>query len=353
MDVFKPEIVGLDFIAPLKKIFLRIFLPVVVFLFILNSCFVDVGPNEFGIKQVNIGFRPGVQKRVYSTGLHFIMPFGFEYMHRFPRDMQVFELTTSPVTAARGARLEKAAHIQTSDGFFVDVDVSVLYHIIDPYKVITTVGPGMLYEDNGIVPKVEPKLKEVLGELTTEEFYNSPLRVARAEKAKDLLNAELLGKGIRVEQVLIRYFYYSDEIQRNIEEKKLKDQLVFTNQSKAKASGEEAIVKKVREEGEANMRVKLEEGKAYIMERNAERDLYVRTKHAEGDLLIKLAEARKTELVNQAYQRKGSDKLVGLKMADVYKGLDVIMLPSSGKYGVNPLDLDGSLRMFGLDEGKE
>ncbi|MBU2101880.1 MAG: SPFH domain-containing protein, partial [Candidatus Omnitrophica bacterium] len=122
---------------------------------------------------------------------------------------------------------------------------------------------------------------------------------------------------------------------------------------KAKASGEEAIVKKVREEGEANMRVKLEEGKAYIMERNAERDLYVRTKHAEGDLLIKLAEARKTELVNQAYQRKGSDKLVGLKMADVYKGLDVIMLPSSGKYGVNPLDLDGSLRMFGLDEGKE
>ena len=80
--------------------------------------------------------------------------------------------------------MEKAAHIQTSDGFFVDVDVSILYHIADPYKVITTIGPGRLYEDNGIIPKVESKLKETLGEMTTEEFYNSPLRAEKARKPR-------------------------------------------------------------------------------------------------------------------------------------------------------------------------
>ena len=327
--------------------------PLAVLATLFSSFFIYVKPNEYGIKQVNIGFHTGIQKKVYYTGLHFVVPFGTQSMHLFPRDIQVFELTNYTQTASRMARKEKAAHIQTSDGFFVDVDVSILYRIIDPYKLITTVGPGKLYEDNGIMPKVEPKLKEALGEMTTEEFYNSPLRAEKAEKAKRLLNDELASKGIRVENVLVRYFRYSDEIQRNIEEKKLKDQLVFTNQSKAKSSAEEAVVKKVKTEGEANIKIKLEEGKAYVVKKNAEKDLYVRKKKAEADLLISLAEAKKTELVNQAYQNRGSDKFVGLKMADVYKGLDVIILPSSGEYGINPLDLDNTLEMFGIKPEKE
>lgn len=338
-----------------KDFFTRVFLPMVPFivLFIFVTRFiVYIKPNEYGIKQVNIGFKSGIQDKVYGTGLHIVLPLGFQTMHRFPRDIQVFELTGYPDTASIDARREKAAHIQTSDGFFVTVDVSILYHITDPYKVITTVGPGKLYEDNGIIPKVEPKLKQALGELTTEEFYNSPLRVEKSNIAKALLNEELNPKGIQVDNVLVRYFLYSEEIQRNIEEKKLKDQLVFTNQSKAKSSAEEALVKKVRQEGEANIKVKLEEGKAYVMKKNAEKDLYVRSKMAEADLMIKVAEARKTELINQAYQKRGSDKLVGLRMAEVYKGLGVIMLPSSGPSGINPLNLQDSLRLFGVEQGK-
>ena len=321
--------------------------------FTFSQCFVYVKPNQFGIKQVNIGLKRGIQERVYAAGYHFLLPFGFEVMHRFPRNVQLLELTNSRDTAARGSRLERAAHIQTSDGFFVDVDVCVPYHIVDPYRVITTIGPGRLYEDNGIVVRAEAKLKEALGEMTTEEFYNSPLRVEKSLKAKELLNEEMRGKGIEVIQVLVRYFRYSDEFQRNIEEKKLKDQLVFTNQSKAKASGEEALVKKVKEEGEAKIKIKLEEGKAYTVKKNAEKDLYVRRKQAEGDLLVKLAEARKTERVNTAYQNQGSENLIGLKMADVYKGLDVIILPSGGAQGINPLDLDKSLQLFGVNPVKE
>lgn len=328
-------------------------IPFIVLFIFFARFFVYIKPNEFGIKQVNIGFKKGIQSKVYQTGYHFVIPFGVQLMHRFPRDLQVFEMTNFPITASRDARKEKAAHIQTSDGFFVDVDVSILYRIIDPYKVITTVGPGMLYEDNGIIPKVEPKLKEALGELTTEEFYNSILREERAKRTQQLLNVELLPKGIEIQHVLVRYFVYSEEIQRNIEEKKLKDQLVFTNQSKAKASAEEAVVKKVKTEGEAKIRVKLEEGKAYVMKKNAEKDLYVRTKMAEADLLVSLANAKKTELINQSYQNKGADKLIGLKMAEVYKGLDMILLSSSGPDGINPLNLEESLRMFGVGQGKE
>jgi hypothetical protein len=90
-----------------------------------------------------------------------------------------------------------------------------------------------------------------------------------------------------------------------------------------------------------------------VMKKDAEKSLYVRTKIAEADLLVNMADARKTELMNQAYQKKGSDKLVGLKMAEVYNGLDVIMLPSSGQYGINPLNLQDSIKLFGIDPGKE
>jgi regulator of protease activity HflC (stomatin/prohibitin superfamily) len=332
-----------------------------------------VRPNEFAIKQINIGMNSGIQERVYQSGFHVIAPFGMQKMYRFPKDIQVFELNDYLEIRAKSIQFnqglsreassyyedkkqqggsQKAAHIQTSDGFFVDVDVSVLYHIADPYKVITTVGPGQLYQTNGIVPKVEPKLKETLGEMTTEEFFNSQLRVMKAQQAQDMLNRELEPKGIKIDHVLVRYFKYSDELQKNIEQKKLQDQLVFTNQSKAKATGEEALVRKVREEGEANIKIRLEEGHAYVVKKNSERDLYVRSKHAEADLMIKLAEAKKKERINNAYQQKGSDKLVGLKMAEVLQGLSVIMLPSSGPSGFNPLNLEKDLELFGVKGGQ-
>src|SRR3989339_1452590 len=214
-----------------------------------NLFFVYVEPDEYGIKVNRIGLNRGVQKDIYHAGLTFVMPFGFQQIYKLPKGIQVLELTNFPSTASESARKDRAAHIQTSDGFFVDIDVSMLYHIKDPYLVFTTIGPGRLFEDNGIIPKAEPALKETLGKLTTEEFYNSPIRVQKTEEAKQRLNRELNPKGIEVDQVLVRYFKYSPEIQKNIEEKKLQDQMVFTNQSAARAAREEAELKKIVQEG--------------------------------------------------------------------------------------------------------
>lgn len=323
---------------------------IVAALFAVSSLFVYVQPNEYGIKVVKLGMSRGVQKKAYTAGLHLVIP-GIQQMHRLPRDIQVLELTNYPSTATKAARKDRVAHIQTSDGFFVDVDVSILYRIEDPYLVFTKIGPGRLFEDNGIIPKAEPALKETLGKLTTEDFYNSPLRVKKAQEARDKLNEELISKGIRVEQVLVRYFVYSPEIQKNIEEKKLQDQLVFTNQAAARAATEEAELKKIVQEGRVLVEVEIEMGQAYVTRKLAEKDLYVRTKKADANLLVKLAEAEKVRLKNDALKGVGSERMVGLKMADVYKGLDMIILPSDGSSGVNPLDLDNALRLFDVRKG--
>jgi regulator of protease activity HflC (stomatin/prohibitin superfamily) len=324
---------------------------IVLVIICYNLFFVYVRPDEYGIKVDRVGMNPGVQKEVYHAGLAFMLPFGLQQMFRLPKGIQVLELTNFPETAARAARKDRAAHIQTSDGFFVDLDVSMIYHIKDPYLVFTTIGPGNLFEDNGIIPKAEPALKETLGKLTTEEFYNSPLRVEKAEEAKKTLNNELNLKGIEVDQVLVRYFKYSQEIQKNIEEKKLQDQMVFTNQSAARAAKEEAQLKKIVQEGKVISAVELEKGKAYVTRKIAEKDLYVRSKKAEADLQVKLAEAERVRLKNEALKGVGSERMVGLKMADAYKGLDVIVLPSDGPAGVNPLNLNNALQLFDVRKG--
>jgi len=312
-------------------------------------CITYVRPNEYGIKAVRVpvlGAR-GVHKEVYRTGFHLVLkPFDFEEMYLFPKDLQVLDLTGAREESAREATVGKAAHIQTSDGFFVDVDVSILYKIADPYLVFTRLGIGRSFENNGIVPKAEPVLKQTLGELTTEEFYNSPLRSAKTQLAKELLNRDLAEYGLQIDQVLVRYFRYTEEIQKNVEEKKLKDQLVFKNQAEGRAATEGAKLKKVIQQGQATVDIKLQEGRAYITTKDAERDLYVRTKQAEADLLVKLAEAKKTQLRNDALQGAGSDRMVGLKMAEVYKGLELIVLPSDGTNGVNPLNLDQTMKLF-------
>jgi hypothetical protein len=110
-------------------------------------------------------------------------------------------------------------------------------------------------------------------------------------------------------------------------------------------------LKKIIQEGTVISAVELEKGKAYVTRKIAERDFYVRKKKAEANLLVKLAEAERVRLKNESLKGIGAERMVGLKMADAYKGLDVIMLPSDGPHGVNPLNLNNTLQLFDVRKG--
>lgn len=348
---FKPRVPKFNVKMPGKmSAVIAIFFGIIIVIYVgIRFLFTYVEPYEFGIKEVRLGISSGIQEKIYMPGYAFRVPFK-DTIYRFPRHVQVIKLTETGEQRFQSQHIDPMAMIQTSDGFFVDVDVSILYRIVDPYLLITTLGKGTAYLNKGIIPKVQPALKRTLGELTTEEFYDSPLRVAKAQAAKELLNKDLAINGLEVEEVLIRFFRYTPEIQSNIEEKKLQDQLVFKNQSEARAAIELAQVKRVTEEGAANVQITLEEGNAYRVEKEAERDLYVRMKRAQADLLVQLAEAKRTELKNNAMQAVGADRAVALEMAEVLRGLDVIILPSGGANGMNPLDLDGIVKLFGVED---
>lgn len=311
-----------------------------------SCCTVYVEPGQVGVKQVVLGPGQGVHQDVYGPGLHFLTP-GAERMHRFPADLQILEMTdVNPAKETINARLVPPIKIQTSEGYTVSVDVAVLYRIDDAYKVMTQIGPGRLYEDQAVIPRAEQQLRRELGELDAEDFYKGDKREKAAAEVQRQLTEELAPKGIHITHVLVRQYRYDERYQQAIEQRKIQDQTVFKNQAEAAAAQEEARRNKIIAEGEASSQVERARGDAEVKKLQSEADLYKRTKESEGRLKVELAKAQGTELENKALRVAGSENLVGLKMADTLKGVHVVVLPSDGEGGTNPLDLNALLKRF-------
>jgi regulator of protease activity HflC (stomatin/prohibitin superfamily) len=307
---------------------------------------VTIEPDEFGIRQVYLGPSKGVQPAVFGPGVHLVVP-GYERIQVFPRDLQVLDLDDAEVAFVNGGHrlpadnlVAPSIHIQTSEGYQVTVDVTVLYRVVDPYVVVTRVGPGRLYETKIVQRSADQILRKHLGRLDAEDFYDEDMRMTATDDARKDLDSELTQWGVQVWGVLIRGYSYDQRYQAAIEQRKVQDQNVFKNQAEAIAASREAEKNRVIAEGQAKIAVEGERGNAEVRKINADADLYYRQKIAEGDLKRALAEAQGTKLENDALQQAGASNLVGQKMANVLAGTRVIVVPTTGPDAMNPLDLE-------------
>lgn len=335
----------------LKFLFWRrkVIVPLVIvwMIYQLTSCAtVYVGPAEIGVRQVYYGSGSGIHKVPLATGTHFVVP-GYERVHVFPTDMQSLDKTAlAEHSAHEHGRTTEPIHIQTSDGYQVTVDATILYRISDPYLVITKVGPGKLYEDSVVIPRSDQALRKALGELNSEEFYQGPKRILQTKQAFEALKPELEQKGIELVKILVRLITYDQAYQHQIEQRKIQDQVVFRNRAEQAAAKEEAHKRQVISQGQAAVRVELEKGKREVAEILADANLYRRQKAADGDLLAKTAQASGTELENKALEGAGAQSMVGQRLAEVLRGIKVIIVPSTGQGGTNPLNIGELLRQF-------
>jgi regulator of protease activity HflC (stomatin/prohibitin superfamily) len=309
------------------------------------SCSTYIPPNKVGIRQVYYGGQAGIRSQIYGPGLHFVAG-GVERLHVFPHDLQVINFSDSPSELSREQRAAPSIKIQTSDGYNVQLDVTVLYRLVDPYRVFVEAGPGRAFESRLVVPRADRIMRRTLGELNSEQFYQGPKRIEKARAAHDQLVAELAPYGIQVDAVLVRGYVYDSKYQQLIEGRKIKDQTVFLRQAEAKAAIEQRKRDTIVAEGKAAQETELSRGKAEVEKLRAQADLYERQRAAEGRLLVELADAKGTALENSALQGAGNENLVGLKMADALKGVKVLVLPSDGKEGTNPLDVGALLKKF-------
>jgi regulator of protease activity HflC (stomatin/prohibitin superfamily) len=326
---------------------------VVLFVGLYAACTRYIRPDEFAVKQVDVPVpfitgAAGIQTNIHHTGTHWLLP-GCEKFIVFPKNLRVVTLHNrgrSGELPEEFVRYEDAAHIQTSDGFFINLDVSILYRVIDPYRVIREFGAGTLYEQNGIVTQVEPTLKATMGTLHPEDFFDSDKRVAKQEESRERFNEFLGPRGLRVEHVLIRYPQYHEAVQARIEARNIQEQTRQKNIEEAKLAQAQGVLSEVEQQGEATRSIKLMEASNYVTRINAQMDAYRRKRASEADKVIALAGAEKQRMINEAYQGQGAERLVGLEWAKVLNGLDTIVLQSGGANGFNPFDVDALMKQL-------
>ena len=325
-----------------SKIFWIAAVPLLIAYCGAGACWTYVPPNIVAVKQVIYGSSAGIRKDLYRCGLHLIVP-GVERLYFFPQELQVVNFSDSSSEVSVSSKSAPAVKLLTSDGYSVTLDVSILYRIEDAYRVFTEAGPGRGYEDKLVVPRVDRILRKTLGELNAEEFYAGPKRIDKSKAAHDQLAAELKPYGIRLEALLVRRYQYDQKYQALIEGRKVKDQTVFWRQAEAQAEIEKRKRDTIIAEGAAAAQTELQRGESEIQKLHAEANLYERQQAAKGKLLVETAEAQGTKLESDAYLSAGAENLVGLRMAEVLKGVRVLVLPSDGKDGLNPLDIGALL----------
>ncbi|HZF10030.1 MAG TPA: SPFH domain-containing protein [Thermoanaerobaculia bacterium] len=285
---------------------------VLVPLFFLRAClFTYVPPDQIGMRQVAFGPGKGLQKELVYPGYRRQVS-GYEQVRIFPRNVQAVEFTNNPAETGAGHRKIGAIKVPTIDGYPVDVDVTVLYRIADPYLVVSRFGFGDAYEENVVVRFTDPLVKQYLGTLFAEQFYAEE-RLRHIHDLKVALTQRLKENGLALEDVLIRQYDYPETFQTLTEQKKVQDQKVLAERQIAKQNEVQTRLNQVSAEGQNLINVKTAEFQAQITEINAKQNLYERQKRAEADLLIKSAEAAGTEQINRAMEGAGSSKLLRLR----------------------------------------
>ncbi len=252
--------------------------------------------------------------------------------------------------------------IKTVDGSDVYVALKVQYKINTDMaeEIVTTSGLGDNYKHMWARDYIRSKCRNYLGELTTEEFYDASKRDVKILLAQQDINKRLASFGIVIDSIVIPQkprFY--KEYEAMIKKKKLADQAVLEEKSKALAAKQKQHTLIVEENNIKNVAVEQYEGEmeqklisakaagekakqgsdAYFDKEviGAEATLYQLKKNSSGILARKKAEAEGIQALKKALEGEGGRNMVKMEYAKKLKNIII-----TGK----PYTLQSSIERF-------
>jgi regulator of protease activity HflC (stomatin/prohibitin superfamily) len=315
-----------------------------------GSCTARVRPNEFGVEQRKFGLHTGIVPRTYGPGLYFIGP-GVT-MHMFPREIHVLEASydrdealrkagsevsgrVEAYFARRDALLGGATHrtidalnIQTSDGYAVTTDVTLLYTIEDPVRVAKDFGWGSLYVDAFVINTFRNGVLTTLGKMNAESFYDEAVRISAIQEAQSALGQRFAERGFKVERLLLRGFRYADTYEKSLETKKVAVQLTEKNRKESVVNEGKAKLKQIESKGNAAITIAESEVNARISKVKAEAELYSSQTRARADKEVNVASAEAKRLKAEALTQAGGRYVVALETARMFDNIEgAVMTP--------------------------
>jgi SPFH domain / Band 7 family len=271
-------------------------------------------------------------------------------------------LQTLDMTASEPDSPNCELKIKTVDGSDVYVPLTVQFKI-EPGQVIdviNTSGPGDEYKYKWARDYVRSICRNHLGELSTEEFYDSGKRQGKIAAAKKVINDKLTRRfGITIDSIIPQKPRFYKEYEEMIKKKKLADQAVLAEKSKANAAKQRQHTEVVQTTNKKNVAVEQFEGKmkekviaskaqgekirkaaeAYFdrITIGAEARFYESRKKATAILTAKKAEAEGIEAMKKALEGEGGVNMVKLEYAKKLKNI---------KFSGRPYAIDPGVRKF-------
>jgi regulator of protease activity HflC (stomatin/prohibitin superfamily) len=332
---------------------LRLFSVFVLVAVFYAACTARVRPNEWGVEQKKFGFTRGIVATPFGPGIYFVGP--GTTMHSFPREIHVLEASfdrqeslgkaqrlggSAPQRIEkyfdrRDALLGRATHrviealnIQTSDGYAVTADVTLLYSIADPVKIAREFGWGSLYVDAFVINTFRNGILATLGKLNAESFYDEAVRIPAIHESEAFLSARFQERGFKVEKLLLRNFQYADNYERSLHDKKVAVQLAVKNRKESLVNEEKATLQQIESKGNAAITIAQSEVATRVARVRAEAELYSSQVRARADTQVNLAQAEAKRLKADALTSAGGRYVVALETARMFENIDgAVMTP--------------------------
>lgn len=252
--------------------------------------------------------------------------------HLLDMTVQRLEMVADPNRGERSNRDD--LRIKTVDGSDVFLDLTINYQLRRDMveEVVTTSGLGDAYKYKWVRDYSRSVCRAVFGEMTTEEFYDASVRNDKAQEAMMELNDLLKPYGIEISSVIAEKFSFHAEYEERIRAKKLADQEVEEQISKANAARQNQIfrvveatkkkevflasysgdMEKLIVEATANAQRDVLNAEAYVIDTQlgADATFYQRDKNSQAILVKAEAEGEALTALANAYEGIGGMNLV-------------------------------------------
>ncbi|MBF5046280.1 hypothetical protein FGE12_27940 [Aggregicoccus sp. 17bor-14] len=306
-----------------------------------GSCTARVQPSELGVMQRRYASSANIEDRVYGPGLYFVGP-GMA-LHRFPRTVHILEASNdrleSRAKAGGSDRLRKvddyflrrtellgddthrtvdALTVQTSDGYAVSADVTLLYSIQNPVQVAREFGLGQGYVDSFVVNTFRNGVLSTLGKLNAESFFHEEDRIRTLGEAEQLLRERFAARGFHVERLLLGGYSYAPNYEKSLHDKKVAVQLTVKNRKEGLVNEERAKLQQLSSKGSADITIAESQVSAEISKVLSEAELNAAETRAKADREFGLAQAEAKRLKVDALNAAGGRYVVALETAKMF-----------------------------------
>ena len=185
----------------------------VVFLILLSvasSFWVIIPAGQTGVQSL-FG---KVRDDEFSSGFHLKNPF----IKVTLMSIRTEDYTMS-ITQGEGERYgSDVITALTKEGLSVDLDITVLYHLLEEKASDVYRDIGLSYDEVVIRPQIRSIIREVIAQYNSKDIY-SEKRQEAALKILEQLQIKIDPRGIAVEDVLLRHVELPEDLARSIQQK--------------------------------------------------------------------------------------------------------------------------------------